>query len=167
MGAVGATADDERGGDVVLAEIVERGDVGGVELDGAREAGLDLARQGEAGDGAGVARLHAVGAAQPQLAVAGQIARAACCGDSQFALLDGLVGLILCIEDAAQKLMRERVGGIGGKGRTKQVYGVIAAALLQGVVGGRRWPPARDRRLQSPRVALRRAAGRQRFGPPK
>ena len=35
LGLVSATANDERGGDVVLAEIVERGEVGGIELDGA------------------------------------------------------------------------------------------------------------------------------------
>ena len=40
MGLVGTTAHDERCGDVVLAQVVERGDAVGVELDGAREAGL-------------------------------------------------------------------------------------------------------------------------------
>ena len=70
-GLVKASADDEGRGHVVLAEVIERGDVGRIQLHCAGEVGLDLAGEGETGDGAGVAGLHAVGAAEPKAMVAG------------------------------------------------------------------------------------------------
>ena len=132
-----AAADDERRGDVVFAEIIERGDVGGVQLDRAGEAGLHLARQGKAGDEAGMARLHAVGAAQPELIVAGLDVGGSLRRRGELALVDGLVGFILRVEDAAQQLMRGGVRGIGGEGGAQQVGGIVDPAFHQGVVGGR------------------------------
>jgi hypothetical protein len=71
--------------------------------------------------------------------VAGQIARCGRAGDGQFALVNGVVGLILHIEDAAEKLVRQSVASIGGESGAKQTGGFVHAALLQGVIGGSVW----------------------------
>ena len=129
-----AATDDEWGGDIVLAEVAERRDVGGVELDGASEAGLDLAGEGESGDGAGVACLHAVGASEPELVVTALeiVGRR---GDGEFALTDGFVGLVLRVVDAAEDLMCGRVGWIGGQGCPQEGCGLVDAAFQQRAVG--------------------------------
>ena len=70
LGLIIASTDDGWCGNIVLAEVVEGSEVGGIEVDRAGEAGLNLAGEGEPSDGAGVAGLHAVGAAEPEVIVA-------------------------------------------------------------------------------------------------
>src|ERR1019366_7009064 len=78
-----------------------------------------------------------VGAAQPQVVVAGLIVSGGGRGCGKLALVDGGVGLVLRVEDAAQQLPCGGVGGIGGECGAQQGGGVVDPALLQGVVGGR------------------------------
>src|ERR1035437_7856262 len=136
VGLVIASADDERSGDIVFAKVIERGDAGGVEFDGAGEAALDFPGKRKSCDGAGMARLHSVGASKPEVGVACLLVVGGGGGHGELALMDGFIGGILGIKYSAQELMRDRVRGIGGEVCAKQSCSVLDAAFLQRMIGG-------------------------------
>ena len=86
-------------------------DIFWVELNGRFEGDANLDGEVEGGDGIGVRGLEPVGAAEPHLVVA----VGGCVGDGKFALVDGAVGHLLRVEDAAEKLMGESVVGLRGE----------------------------------------------------
>ena len=136
---VGAAADDGRRADVVLAEIAGGARRLGVQLNGTLELVAHFSGEGEGCDGIGVRGLHPVGAAEPEVVVAagGVVV------DSEFALVDGEVGHVLRVEDAAEELMGESVVGLGGEVGPEDGGGVVNAALLQcDVCAGRAWAVA-------------------------
>ena len=75
--------------------------------------------------------LEPIGAAQPHLIVAagGRV------GDGQFALVDGVVGHLLCVVDAAEKLVSDCVVWLSGEEFVEAGGGFIDAALLEEGIG--------------------------------
>ncbi len=124
---VGAASDDGRRADVVLAEITGCARRLRIQLNGTLELVAHLSCEGEGFDGIGVGGLHPVGAAEPEvvLAAGGVVV------DSKFALVDGEVGHVLRVEDAAEELMGESVFGMGGETGPKDGSCVVDAALLK------------------------------------
>jgi len=57
-------------------------------------------------------------------------------GDGEFALVDGIVGLVLRVGDTAEEFVGGGVGGVGGEGCAEEACGVFHAAFLEGPVGG-------------------------------
>src|SRR5271156_309558 len=126
------TAADERGCfDVELAEVVHGVDVFGINLNGAFEGDADLDGEAESSDGVGMSGLKSVGATEPHLVVAA----VGCIGDGQFALVDGVVGHLLGIVDAAEKLVGLGVARLRVENLVEAGGCFIDSTLLEKSVG--------------------------------
>ena len=130
-GLVGTAADDAGGLGVELTEVAEGVEVIGVGFDSALEGLAYFFAERVAADGAGVGGFLAVGAGEPH-EIHAVVGRG---GDGSFALGDGLLGLILGVEDATEKLVSVRIVRCGGKGGVKGLFGLVDAAVLQGGEG--------------------------------
>src|SRR5258708_27058760 len=56
-------------------------------------------------------------------------------GDGKFALVDCGVGHVLRVEDSAEKLVRQRIAGLGGEDGAEGRGCLVDLALLEGGVG--------------------------------
>jgi hypothetical protein len=131
LGLVEAAADEARSFDVKLAEVVQGLDVFGIEFRGALEGHANLDGEAKRAQRVRMGRLESVRATEPHLIfTAVGVVR-----DCQLTLMDGVVGQILSIVDAAEKLMSLSVARVCGKYLAKAGGGFIDATLLEISIG--------------------------------
>ena len=123
---VGTAANQKRRGDEELAEIIGRRRVSAIQIEGCLEGGADLSGEFQAGDGAGVFRLHAEGAASPVLGfrVSGKA-----CLEREPALVGRLRPALLGQERAAKQKVCRGIAGFTVYRGTETGHSLIGAAL--------------------------------------
>ena len=131
LGLVEPAADEAWSFDVKFAEVVQGLDVFGIELRGALEGHANLDGETKRAQRVGMRRLESVGATEPHLIVTA----VGVVGDCELTLMDGVVGHILSIVDAAEKLMGLTVARVCGEYLVKAGGGFIDPTLLEKRIG--------------------------------
>jgi hypothetical protein len=128
---VEAAADDGWCGDVKLTEVVQGMDVFRIELYGALEGYAHFDSEAKRAQGVGMRRLESVGPTEPHLIVtAGRVA--GCC---ELTFVNGIVGHVLSIVDAAEELVGLAIARVCGDYLAKAGGPFIDATLLEKSIG--------------------------------